>query len=147
MPQPVITVSAVAFVREDGDVLTVRKRGTSRFMLPGGKPEPGESPAEAAVREVREEIGIDVVVGDLRLLGAWEADAANEPGHVLDATVYTAALTGIPIAAAEIAELRWSDPADPLGDLAPLLRDRVIPALSLPLSPPLLPEVPGPAPR
>lgn len=132
MPQPVITVSAVAFVREDGDVLTVRKRGTSRFMLPGGKPEPGESPAEAAVREVREEIGIDVAVDDLRLLGAWEADAANEPGHVLDATVYTAALTGIPIAAAEIAELRWSDPADPLGDLAPLLRDRVIPALSLP---------------
>lgn len=130
MQHPVITVSAVAFVREDGDILTVRKRGTSRFMLPGGKPEQGESPAEAAVREVREEVGIVLDLGELSLLGAWEADAANEPGHTLDATVFTAALTGIPVAAAEIAELRWSSPADPFGDLAPLLRDRVIPALT-----------------
>lgn len=131
MPHPVIIVSAVAFVREDGHVLTVRKRGTSRFMLPGGKPEPGESAAEAAVREVREEVGIRLAIDELRLLGAWEADAANEPGHTLDATVYAADLAGVPVAAAEIAELRWSDPADPLGDLAPLLRDRVIPALAL----------------
>lgn len=130
MSHPVITVSAVAFVREDGDVLTVRKKGTSRFMLPGGKPEPGESAAEAAVREVREEVGIVLAHSELRLLGAWEADAANEPGHILDATVFTADLTGIPVAAAEIAELRWSSQADPLGDLAPLLRDRVIPALA-----------------
>ena len=40
----------------DGHVLTVRKRGTSMFMFPGGKPEAGESPVEAGVREVREEL-------------------------------------------------------------------------------------------
>ncbi|WP_408626054.1 NUDIX domain-containing protein, partial [Burkholderia cenocepacia] len=49
----VITVSAVCFSR-DGRILTVRKRGTSMFMLPGGKPEGDESAAECAAREVHE---------------------------------------------------------------------------------------------
>ncbi|MDQ4110455.1 MAG: NUDIX domain-containing protein, partial [Actinomycetota bacterium] len=39
-------------------MLTVRKNGTTKFMLPGGKLEPGESAAEAAVREVAEELGV-----------------------------------------------------------------------------------------
>ena len=55
-----ITVAAIAFVRADGRVLTVRKRGTSRFMLPGGKPEAGEQPMDTAVREIQEEVSVDV---------------------------------------------------------------------------------------
>jgi len=47
----VIRVSAVVLRNAAGEVLTVRKRNTSRFMLPGGKPDPGETPAETAVRE------------------------------------------------------------------------------------------------
>ncbi|WP_107766416.1 NUDIX hydrolase [Nocardioides terrigena] len=108
-------VAAVAFVR-DGHVLTVRKRGTSRFMLPGGKLEPGESAYDAAVREIREEVGL--VVDDLTLLGEFTADAANEPGHLVESTVYVASLpltaSGArvePTAAGEIAECsagpRW----------------------------------------
>ena len=44
-----------------GALLTVRKRGTSRFMLPGGKLEPGETPVACAVREAAEEIGLTFV--------------------------------------------------------------------------------------
>ena len=54
-----IVVAAVALVR-DGHVLTVRKRGTERFMLVGGKLEPGESAREAALRETREEVGLEI---------------------------------------------------------------------------------------
>lgn len=64
-----IAVSAVVLRDPASRLLTLRKRGTSRFMLPGGKPEPGESPAEAAVRECREELGIQLKTGELRLLG------------------------------------------------------------------------------
>ncbi len=118
-------VAAVAFVR-DGHVLTVRKRETGRFMLPGGKLEPGESAYAAAVREIREEVGLEV--DDLRLLGEFTATAANEPGHLVESTVYLGALPvgpgGAevePVAAGEIAELRWTDLSGDHDDLAPLL--------------------------
>ena len=123
---PTIVVSAVALVR-DGAVLTVRKRGTERFMLVGGKPEPGESAYECAVRETYEETGLQI--GDLELLGRFTSEAANEPGHRLHSTVYAADLTGEPVATAEIAELRWTDLAGSYDDLAPMLEFNVLPVL------------------
>jgi len=124
-----IVVAAVAFTRA-GSILTVRKRGTGRFMLPGGKLEPGESPAQAARREVAEEVGLDV--SDLVLLGEFTAQAANEPDRTVASTVFRAALVGEPRALGEIAELRWSSIEATDVDLAPLLRDHILPALRAP---------------
>lgn len=45
-----VVVSAVLLPDADGRVLTVRKRGTSTFMQPGGKPDPGESPDARCAR-------------------------------------------------------------------------------------------------
>ena len=132
-PTPVLTIAAVCFRDPDGRILTVRKRGTSKFMLVGGKLEPGETPDVAAVREVAEEVGLVLSVDDLELLGTFDADAANEADTRLDSTVYLAPLPdgAAPVAAAEIAELAWVDPAGAAGreDLAPLLRDHVVPLL------------------
>ncbi|MEI5675569.1 MULTISPECIES: precorrin-6y C5,15-methyltransferase (decarboxylating) subunit CbiE [unclassified Nocardioides] len=122
-----IVVAAVCLRDDAGRVLAVRKRGTTRFMQPGGKLEPGETPAQAAVREVREEIGLDV---EVRYLGEFTTEAANEPGAVLESTVFTAELTGTPVADGEIEELRWVEPDATDADLAPLLRDHVLPALA-----------------
>lgn len=112
-------------------MLTVRKNGTAKFMLPGGKLEPGESAAEAAVREVAEELGVRLRVEDLALLGEFEADAANEPGHLVRSTVFTWPGEVAPDAAAEIAELRWAALAEITdgADFAPLTREYVVPAL------------------
>jgi ADP-ribose pyrophosphatase YjhB (NUDIX family) len=54
-----------------GRLLLVRRGrppAQGRWSLPGGRVEPGETPAQAAVREVREETGLDVVVS--RLVGS-----------------------------------------------------------------------------
>ena len=125
-----IRVSAVVLRAPDGRVLTVRKRGTARFMFPGGKPEPGESPAETAVREAREEIGVDLEVAALRHLGTFRADAANEHGATVVAEVYEHPAIPIGDAAGEIEELRWQPLLDRYpSDVAPLLADHVLPAL------------------
>lgn len=126
MNAPRIIVSAVAIVR-DGAVLTVRKQGTDRFMLVGGKPEAGESAHDCAVRETKEETGL--AVAELELLGEFVSEAANEPGHELHSTVYLAEPEGEPMAAAEIAELRWTDLAGDYDDLAPMLEFNVLPLL------------------
>lgn len=134
--QPPIEVVAVVLRAPDGRLLTVRKRGTTRFMLPGGKPEPGEPAPSAAVREVREEIGLVLPEEALTPLGDWEGEAANEPGRGLLAHVYRASdpVTVSSVnPSGEIAELRWLGPEDAgaLGApaLAPLLTAHVLPLL------------------
>ncbi|MEC5192060.1 MULTISPECIES: NUDIX hydrolase [unclassified Arthrobacter] len=127
---PLIVVSAVCVFDEAGRLLTVRKRGTDKFMHPGGKPEPGETPAQTAARELAEEVGIVLPANDLVFLGLWFADAANEAATQIQATVFTAPGVWDARPSAEIAEIRWLDlAADLPGDLAPLLTDHVLPAL------------------
>lgn len=126
---PLFVVS-VTLRNASGDLLIVRKRGTSVFMLPGGKVEPGESHVDAAVREVAEEVGLALDPGTVTLLGRWSADTANEPGLVITSDVFSAPHQGEPTASGEIEEIRWLR----LGEstdlpLAPLLTEHVIPAL------------------
>jgi len=111
-----------------GRLLTVRKRGTQRFMLPGGKREPGEDDAAALARELAEELGVGVA--SATLLGRFEAPAANEPGATVRSAAYVVEITGAVVIAAEIEELLWIDPAAPPDvPIAPLLTGQVLPAL------------------
>lgn len=126
-----IVVSAVCVYDDAGRLLTVRKRGTDKFMHPGGKPEPGETAAETACRELAEEVGIDVEPADLVPFGRWLAVAANEAATDIEATVFTAPGTWKAHPSAEIAEIRWLDLSAELpDDLAPLLTEHVLPLLA-----------------
>lgn len=131
-----IHVTAVVLRDPTGAVLLVRKRGTTMWMNPGGKPDPGESPEECGAREVREELGL--LLDPLRLepLGLFEAAAANEPGHTVVAHVFAwpDPVPGRVRPAAEIDAVRWSDPhvalegTDPT--LAPLYTAAIAPLLT-----------------
>ncbi|MGO1411391.1 MULTISPECIES: NUDIX hydrolase [unclassified Microbacterium] len=127
----IIHVSAVVLRHpETGAVLSVRKRGTRMFMQPGGKPEPGESAVDAAVREIREELSVELDRDCMSLLGTFEAPAANEGGYRVRGTVFTHPPVEVVSPAAEIEELRWVDADGPLGDeFAPLMIDHILPAL------------------
>ncbi len=82
----------------------------------GGAVEPGESSAEAAVREAREEIGVDIRLG--RLLGVlggpdYEVTYPNGDRVAYVPAVYEAAITaGAPAPAdGELSEVGWFTPA------------------------------------
>lgn len=127
-----IRVSAVVLRDDAGRVLTVRKRGTARFMLPGGKPEADEGPRQTAVRECAEELGVRLDPDALADVGVFRAPAANEDSYEVEAAVFTHPAVAVTDPAAEIEELRWLDPAQrPLpDDLAPLLATCVVPAIA-----------------
>jgi len=112
-----------------GRLLTVRKRRTQRFMLPGGKREPGEDDVAALRRELAEEIGVTLV--SARLLGRFEAPAANEAGATVRSAAYTVEITGEIEIQSEIEEMLWIDPgALPDVPIAPLLLEQILPALT-----------------
>lgn len=126
---PDIRVSAAVIVDDDGRALVVRKRGTTRFMQPGGKPEPGETPAQTLVRELEEELALRVDPARLLPLGVFISSAANEPGHrvIADAFALRAAPADV-VVQAELAELRWLDRGDLRSvPLAPLSIEHLLP--------------------
>lgn len=127
----VIRIVAALIVNAEGELLLVRKRGTTVFMQPGGKYEEGESAPEALIRELAEELGATVAPEDLVYLGTFKANAANEAGHTVDAEVFALAIEGSITPLAEIEELRWVHPSNPDGlAIAPLTIDHIIPALT-----------------
>ncbi|WP_307448259.1 MULTISPECIES: NUDIX domain-containing protein [Microbacterium] len=125
-----IHVSAAVITDADGRLLLVRKAGTTAFMQPGGKPEPGETPAETLARELEEEIGLRLDPAHLVPLGSYTATAANEPGFEVVAEVFRADIGDQrPVPDAEIAELRWVTAATASGiEIAPLARQYFLPA-------------------
>ncbi|MGW5442952.1 (deoxy)nucleoside triphosphate pyrophosphohydrolase [Streptomyces asiaticus] len=101
-----VVVGGAVFDR--GRLLAARRSAppelAGRWELPGGKTEPGETPRAALVRELREELGVEVEPLE-PLPGEWPL----KPGYVL--RVWTAALrSGEPRPLQDHDELRWLPP-------------------------------------
>lgn len=108
---------AGAWVTTDEAVLMVRHEGETAWSEPGGKREPGESFTEAAVRETREEAGVEVTVtGVLEVHPVTHLGPGERPPLVTPIVVFTADhVAGEPTPCpGEIAAARWWDerPAD-----------------------------------
>jgi 8-oxo-dGTP diphosphatase len=112
VPLPDIRVAAVAVLRERR-LLLVTARGRDVYYLPGGKIEPGESARAAAVREAREEVGLDLDPADLDELFTVVSQAHGEPdGRLVRMTVFGVATSAAPEAAAEVDAVHWVTTAD-----------------------------------
>lgn len=129
---PTRLVAAVALIDADGRVLVAR-RPAGRAMaglweFPGGKVEAGETPETGLIRELREELGIDVSESCLAPLVF--ASHGYDDFHLLMPLYVCRVWEGI-VTAREGQELKWAHPAALAGlpmppadePLVPLLRD------------------------
>ncbi len=128
MIHPTISIAAAIIRDANGNLLLVRKRGTSAFMQPGGKIEIDELPVNALARELREELDIGIADDTAVHIGRFRVPATNEPGSMVEAELFEVTMSGEPVPAAEIEEMIWLHP-NRIGavELAPLTRDAVIP--------------------
>jgi len=65
---PTVLVAAAILIERGRVLVTRRKKGThleGAWEFPGGKVLAGEDPREALARELREELGIDAVAGEI----------------------------------------------------------------------------------
>lgn len=107
-----IEVVAGVLTRADGAVLACRRApghsAAGQWEFPGGKVERDERPEVALARELHEELGIDVVVGE-----RIERSATTVGGTDIDLATYRIQwLSDKPLASSDHDELRWLSPAE-----------------------------------
>ena len=125
-----LTVVAAALVDGEGRVL-LQQRAEGRQMaglweFPGGKVEPGERPEEALVRELREELGIDVASDALAPAAFASAELGDR--HLLLLLYICRSWTGEP-EALDAAMLQWVRPVEMRALPMPPADKPLIPAL------------------
>ena len=117
MADAVQAIQVVAAVIEhDGRLLACRRApgisAAGKWEFPGGKVDPDETPEAALAREIGEELGVDIEVGEL-------IHRASTPAGdlLIDLACYGATLRGdLPHTSTDHDELRWLLPEE-LGDL------------------------------
>ena len=130
-----VHVVGAAIVR-DGRCLVAQRgpamRLPGKWEFPGGKVEDSEDPRAALAREVREELGLEIAVGEL--LGTGRDDDGSAGGDVaVRLDVYLTTLLGGELRLLEHADVRWLTAAELDGvdwaaadrPLLPLLRARL----------------------
>ena len=116
-PNSMVPSVNVVITNETGEILLIRRSDNGNWAVPGGAIDLGESMTDAAVRETREETGIDCTVTGI--VGIY-----TDPRHVI---LYTsngearqefsilltgAATGGQPTPSSESTEVRWVPPGD-----------------------------------
>lgn len=116
-PNSMVPAVNVAVTDDAGHILFIRRSDNDNWALPGGGIDLGESLVEAAIRETREETGVECEITGL--VGIY-----TDPRHVILYTsngearqecsiVLTARATGgRPTPSTESSEVRWVAPAD-----------------------------------
>ena len=113
-PNSLVPACNLLVVNEAGEILLQKRRDTGQWALPGGAQEIGETPTQCAVRECKEETGIDAEVTGL--LGIY-----SDPAHIIEYTdgevrqeyevTFTGRLIGgVPRSNDEASDVRWVRP-------------------------------------
>ena len=123
-------IEVVAAVIRQGNRIFATQRGYGDFKdwweFPGGKMEPGESPQEALLREIREELDAEVEVGELLRTVEYDYPAFHLTLHCFWCTLAGETLrlneheAARWLSAAELGSVRWL-PADE--ELMPIIAD------------------------
>jgi len=100
---PALTVDLIIEVEGEGVVLVKRKNPPHGWALPGGYVDYGETLEQAAVREAREETGLEI---ELKRQMHTYSDPSRDPRRHTVTTVFVAVAGGTPAAGDDAAEVR-----------------------------------------
>jgi 8-oxo-dGTP pyrophosphatase MutT (NUDIX family) len=105
---------------QNGRLLSTRSKGKDTYYIPGGKREAGETDHQALLREIAEELNVQLTPESLKLVGIFQAQAhGHASGVEVKMQCYTGRYSGTIRASAEIEEVVWLTYSD-RGSVSPV---------------------------
>ena len=106
-------VTQKAIVYHDGKILLNRDMGDDHYDLPGGRIDLGEEPALGLAREMREELGIEVEVGDpIHVCQTLWGREKTQHFFIVYEALLLSTLDEIMADGVEVEEVRWATPEE-----------------------------------
>lgn len=107
-------VDKIALIEiKNGQILSTKSKGKSKYYIPGGKREPGETDIQTLCREILEELNVRIDISTIRYMGTFKAQSDGEKeGIYVRMTCYTAVYEGVLEPSNEIEEFRWLNFSD-----------------------------------
>ena len=107
-------IDKIAWIHtKDGKILSTLSRGKNVFYIPGGKREGNETDEQTLVREIKEELDVDIVLDSVEYLGVYEAQSDGaEEGVKVKMTSYIGDYVGELKASSEIERFEWLSMSD-----------------------------------
>jgi len=102
-------IDKIAFIKtKNGQILSTKSKGKIKYYIPGGKREAGETNEQTLIREIKEELNVQIKSNTIKYVGTFkaQADGAKE-GVIVKMTCYKADYEGIVEPTSEIEEIRW----------------------------------------
>jgi 8-oxo-dGTP pyrophosphatase MutT (NUDIX family) len=129
-PNTLVPASNMLVVNDEDQILLQRRRDTGQWALPGGAQDFGETPAQCAIRECREETGITAeITGFLGIYSDPLHIVAYTDGEVrqeFEITLIGRPISGAPTENEEASDVAWFAPADLDGlDMHPTMRRQI----------------------
>ncbi|EAR03025.1 lysine decarboxylase [Maribacter sp. HTCC2170] len=107
-------IDKVALIEiKEGRILSAKSFGKDKYYIPGGKREKGESDEETLIREISEELSVNILKKSIDYVGTFIAQAdGKEKGVDVRMTCYSGSFNEVLKASNEIEEIRWLNYSD-----------------------------------
>jgi 8-oxo-dGTP pyrophosphatase MutT (NUDIX family) len=102
-------IDKIAFIEiQNGQILSTKSKGKTKYYLPGGKREVGESDVQTLIREIAEELSVVIIPNTAEYIGTFSAQSdGDKEGINVIMTCYKAKYSGSLKANSEIEEIKW----------------------------------------
>jgi 8-oxo-dGTP pyrophosphatase MutT (NUDIX family) len=102
-------IDKIAFIEiQEGKILSTKSKGKTKYYIPGGKRENGESDEQTLIREISEELSVDILPNTKEYVGTFSAQSdGTKEGITVIMTCYKAEYSGNLKANSEIEEIKW----------------------------------------
>ncbi len=107
-------IDKIALIKiKDGQILSTKSKGKKVYYLPGGKREADETDEQTLIREIREELSVEIVPDSYKYIGTFKAQSDGmKEGVIVKMTCYSADFVGSLKSSNEIEEIKWLNYSD-----------------------------------